>query len=311
MYIALGVFGALSLLILILSYITFRMTFLFTEGANRELYYGLEGELDGIKKKRRALIERLEKIPSEDVFITSYDGLTLRARYYHNSDKAPLDIQFHGYKSMAQRDFSGGAYECISRGHNVLLVDQRAHGKSSGKVISFGIKERRDVLSWIDYALNRFGKDTKIMLYGISMGAATVLMASEMNLPKNVVGIVADCPYSSPRAIIKKVIRDMKLPSWLFYPFVRLGALIFGGFDPNSSAPVSAVKDNDIPILLIHGDADDFVPCEMSDEIKACGRTVTYVKIKDATHGLSYLYDYGAYTSALDKFINEHIGDVK
>ena len=235
MYITFGILGAIILLILVLSYITFRMTFRFTKGASRELYYGLEGELDGIKKERRALIERLAKIPSEDVFIESRDGLTLHARYYHASANAPLDIQFHGYKSMAQRDFSGGAYECISRGHNVLLVDQRAHGKSSGKVISFGVKERLDVLSWINYSLTRFGDNTRIMLYGISMGAATVLMASELKLPENVVGIVADCPYSSPKDIIKKVMRDMRLPSGIFYPFVRLGALLFGGFDPNAA----------------------------------------------------------------------------
>ena len=178
---------------------------------------------------------------------------------------------------MSLRDFSGGAYECISRGHNLLLIDQRAHGKSDGKVITFGIKERFDVKSWIDYSIHRHGENVKIMLYGISMGAATVLMASELNLPKNVVGIVADCPYSSPKAIIKKVTGEMGLPATLFYPFIRLGALIFGGFDPSSAAPILAVKNTDIPILLIHGDADDFVPCEMSDEISESGRTVKYI----------------------------------
>ena len=311
MYILICAACAILLTILLISYVTFRMTFRFTDGANRELYYELDGELDEIKKKKRMLIERLDSIPYEDVYIESYDGLRLHACYYHVCDTAPLAIQFHGYKSMAGRDFSGGAYECISRGHNVLLIDQRAHGESSGKVITFGAKERYDVMSWIDYSLSRFGKDIKIMLYGISMGAATVLMASELGLPRNVYGIVADCPYSSTRAIVKKVMRDMRLPARLFYPLVRLGAMIFGGFDPDAASPISAVKNTDIPILLIHGDGDSFVPCEMSDEISKNGKTVTYLKVKDATHGLSYLYDYDAYMGAFDKFINYSIGDLK
>lgn len=103
----------------------------------------------------------------------------------------------------------------------------------------------------------------------------------------------------------------MRLPAAPLYPLVKLGALIFGGFDPDTASPVSAVKNTNIPILLIHGDADDFVPSQMSDEINDSGKTVTYLKVKDATHGLSYLYDYGAYTSALDKFIKNNIGDSK
>lgn len=254
MYIFISAVAAVLIIILLVSYIAFRMTFLFTKGNELELYKGLDGELDEIKRKRKTLIERLACIPYEDVYTESYDGLRLHARYYHCSDTAPLAIQFHGYKSISLRDFSGGAYECISRGHNLLLVDQRAHGESCGKVITFGIKERLDVRAWVDYSLSRFGKDVKIMLYGISMGAGTVLMASELKLPKNVVGIVADCPFSSPRAIIKKVTRDMGLPADLLYPFVRLGALIFGGFDPDFASAVSAVKSTDAPILLIHGE---------------------------------------------------------
>ena len=299
----------LSTLLFVLSYIAFRKTFLFKSSDKRELYHGLTGELDDVKKKRRALIERFADIPCEDVYIKSSDGLRLHARYYHSADDAPLAIQFHGYKSMALRDFSGIAYECISRGHNLLLVDQRAHGDSDGKIISFGIKERYDVKSWIDFSLERFGEEIKIMLYGVSMGAGTVLMASELNLPKNVVGIVADCPFSSTNEIIKKVIGDMGLPKSAAYFFVRIGALLYGRFDPNKTSPVSAVKNTEIPILLIHGDGDTFVPCAMSDEISKSGSTVTYIKIKDATHALSYVYDSATYIQALDTFIKKHIGE--
>ena len=308
MYIFIPILSILFVILLI-SYIVFRKTFLFTKEASCNLYHGLDGDLDEINAKKRFLIERLDGIPYRDVYIKSYDGLTLHARYYHSSDDAALAIQFHGYKSMAGKDFSGGAYEFISRNQNVLLVDQRAHGKSDGSVITFGVKERQDVKSWINYSIETFGKEVKIILYGVSMGAATVIMASELSLPENVVGIVADCPYSSPREILKKVIRDMRLPANLLYPFVRLGALIYGRFDPDSASPVSAVKNTDIPILIIHGDGDDFVPHQMSEKIKDSGDTVTFVKIKDATHALSYIYDYDRYMGALIEFIKNVLGD--
>lgn len=142
-------------------------------------------------------------VPYENVFITSFDGLRLHAKFYAAPDpKAPVQIMFHGYKSAAERDFCGGLREGIDGGFNVLLVDQRAHGESEGKYLTFGVNERFDCLSWANYATERFGRDVKIYLYGISMGAATVLMASALPLPDSVSGIVADCGYTSPKDII-------------------------------------------------------------------------------------------------------------
>ena len=301
MYIFAAIIAIMTLIILI-SYITFRITFLSVRKKHSSLYHGLEGDLSEMKRKRRDMIERIAKIPYEDVTIESYDGLRLRARYYHVREGAPIAIQLHGYKSTSVRDFSGGAYECIKMGHNLLLVDQRAHGESGGHVITFGIKERFDCKAWTEYAVKRFGNNSKIILYGISMGAATALMASELDLPENVVGIVADCPYSSPSAIIKKVCRDRHLPPIVFYPFIKIGARLFGGFNLDSASAVSAVKNTDIPILLIHGSGDNFVPSSMSDEIRSSNPKIIYLKVPDATHGLSFLYDYKAYMKALQNF---------
>ena len=145
----------------------------------------------------------MEKVPYEQVYITSFDGTKLAARYYHLSDSAALQIQFHGYRSTAVRDFSGGFQLAQKMGRNLLVVDQRASGKSEGTTICFGIKEKYDCLEWIKYALERFG-DIPIMLTGVSMGGATVLMASELDLPENVKCIVSDCPYTSPYEIIAR-----------------------------------------------------------------------------------------------------------
>jgi fermentation-respiration switch protein FrsA (DUF1100 family) len=191
-------------------------------------------------------------------------------------------------------------------GHNTLLVDQRAHGKSGGKSITFGIKERYDCLDWINYVSDRFGPDTKIILSGLSMGGATVLMASELDLPKNVVGIMADCPYSSPKEIIKQECKKMKLPPNIAYPFVRLGAIIFGKFDPSASTAKDAVSKAKIPILIIHGENDDFVPCSMSRDIyNACVSDKTLVTIPKASHGISYIIDRPLYEKNVSEFLGK------
>ena len=311
MYVFLSVTAGAAILIASLSYIAYRKVFKYARKQPDNVFKGLERELTDVKKTRRRLIEQLIEIPYEDIFITSRDGKKLHARYYHVADDAPVALQFHGYKSMGVRDFSGIAVECMKLSQNVLIVDQRSHGESDGKRISFGIKERYDCLDWIKYINDRFSEKTKIILYGVSMGAATVLMASELEMPKNVIGIVADCPYSSPKAIIKKVSRDMKLPASLAYPFIRLGALIYGGFDPNKASPVSAVTKTSIPILLIHGENDGFVPCGMSDEIAKAGNTVKLIKFAEATHGTSILYDKDKYVKAVEGFTSKILSEQK
>ena len=305
MYILIAVASGILLLAIIITFISYRLTFYTNRKRHFTVFHNLDGELSDGKRRSRELIEKLISLPYENVYIQSRDGLRLHARYYHSNDGAPLQIQLHGYKSVSVRDFSGGALECLKRGHNLLLVDQRAHGESEGAVISFGINERFDVKDWIEYSINRFGDKTKIVLCGISMGAATVLMASELDLPENVIGILADCPYSSPGEIIKKVVRDMKLPAWILYPFIKLSAKIICGFDLEAASAPDAVKRTKIPILLIHGEADSFVPVEMSDKIAAAGKTVTYKRIADAGHGLSFIVNYETYIASLDAFLNK------
>ena len=127
------------------------------------------------------------------VHITAQDGTPLAARYYHHADGAPLAIIFHGYRGYAERDGLGGYTLCTALGYNVLLPDQRAHGYSGGHTITMGVKERYDARDWTVWARSRFGPEVPIFLMGVSMGAATVLLAAGLNLPDNVCGIVADC----------------------------------------------------------------------------------------------------------------------
>lgn len=252
----------------------------------------------------RRCIKRMRAYPFEEIYTTAFDNKRLYARYYHVADNAPVQILFHGYKSSVYRDLCGGSHLAMKLGCNIIVVDQRGHGKSDGHLISFGIDERKDCFSWIEYTLNRFGSETKIILSGLSMGAATVLMAADLPLPKNVIGIIADCPYSSPKAIIQKVGKEMHFPPNLMFPFVKLGGLLFGHFNIEESDAVRAVSQTDIPILLFHGEADNFVPHSMSEEIaKACKSPITFVSIPEAGHGLCYMVDPKRYEAETEKFI--------
>lgn len=290
---------------LILSYWIFKLGFLHTPNPNQDQYRIPDNEQYAVHKERmHSLIAELDAIPYEPVTITSHDGLKLFGRYYHFEDGAPVHIEFHGYKSLALRDFCGGNSIVRSLRHNTILVDQRAHGMSEGNAITYGIKERHDCLTWIEYVISRFGNDTKIFISGVSMGAATVLMATSLPLPQNVVGVIADCPYSSPKEIILKVGKDLKLPSNIMVPFLHIAARIFGHFSLTETDSIESVKVSKVPILLIHGEDDNFVPYEMSLRIaKACSSELTFLSVPGAGHALSYMVNAKMYEEAMVRFI--------
>ena len=219
-----------------------------------------------------------------------------------------MQILCHGYKGNAIRDFCGVWKTAKEAGHNVLLIDQRCHGSSEGHTITFGIKEQEDVCRWIDYAEKRFGP-VPIVLGGVSMGAATVLMVSGRKLPENVKAVFADCPYDAPSNIIKKVLgQDMGMPVKLVYPLIRFGGMVYGGFNLNADSPVEAVKKNKLPILLIHGDDDRFVPYEMSCRIHAAApEKIRFHTISGAGHALNYAWAPEEYSRILGAFMAEQL----
>lgn len=251
-------------------------------------------------------VEDCEKLQFQRIFIEAHDGTTLAGKYYHVRENAPIILFFHGYRSGAVRDGNGILLYAQKRGYNALLVDQRGHGKSSGKCITFGIKERYDCLDWVRYVNRRFGENTEIVLAGISMGASTVLMASDLGLPANVKGIMADCPYSTPKEILREVMKQMKFPVTVTYTAVRLGAKIFGRFDIEEYSALEAMKNCGIPVLFIHGDADYFVPCEMGRRCyEACNADKKLVIVKEAAHGMSYCVDSALYEKEITEFLEK------
>ena len=269
-FLLLSIIIFLILSALFIAYVCFRMVF-YEPRKHRMPSDDLplpEGELyEPYHPIMKQWILEARSFPYENYYITSHDGLTLHAKYFEYAPNAVTEIMFHGYRGSAERDLSGGIQRCFALGRNVLLVDQRTSCGSEGNVISFGINEHRDCLAWVDFAVNHFGPDVKIVLTGISMGAATVLMAAGKPLPDNVVGILADCGFSSPEKIIRKCAKDEHYPANLIYPFIKLGAKVFGHFDLEEYSPLEAMKTCKLPVIFLHGEADDFVPCDMSREL--------------------------------------------
>lgn len=248
-------------------------------------------------------MQETRQIHHREVSTRSHDGYLLKGTFYEHKPGAPVEIMFHGYQGSGERDLCGGVERCFLMGHSALVVDQRATGRSQGRAITFGIKERKDCLSWVEFAKSEFGEGVKIILTGISMGAATVLMSTTEPLPDNVKGILADCGYTSPREIIHIVLKDRGLPIPLVYPFVKLGARIFGGFRLEEMSPLEAMKGCRIPVIFFHGEADDFVPCYMSRKnFEACTAMKELHTFPGAGHCLGYLVDQKGYLKALDGF---------
>ncbi len=308
LFIFISIAAALIILtIFALCYICYRLAFGYSKALDIEPHTLPSGEqYKPLHPQMTKMIDEALKIPYEELYIKSFDGLRLFGRYYEVTKGAPLQILFHGYRSNAIRDFSGGLQFYLDLGLNVLLVDQRAHGKSHGKAITFGVLERYDCLAWTSYAKQRFGAETPIIITGMSMGAATVLMAADLELPKSVKGIIADCGYTSPKEIICKVIKGMHYPVGVTYSLVRMGGIIYGRFDVEKSSAQLSLAATDIPVLFVHGEADRFVPCEMSRQNHdICHSKCQIITVKNAAHGVSYLVNTEAYRKAVIKFLKD------
>ena len=306
------VLAVVALLILAASFVCFYIAFYVPEKNKhpKEEFELPEGKI--YKPYGDAMVgwmKEVRALPHEDMQITAYDGAALVGTYYEYSPGAPIELMFHGYRGTAERDLCGGVQRCFKLGRNALLVDQRAARRSDGHVITFGVREHKDCLRWVEYMVERFGPDVRIILCGISMGATTVLMAAGEPLPDNVIGVLADCGFSSGREIICKVVRQLGLPAGPLYPLIRLGGMLYGGFDIERSDAVAALKKCRLPVIFFHGTADDYVPWEMSQKnYDACPAEKELICIPGAGHGLSYLVDPPGYLKALREFGEKYWG---
>ena len=241
------------------------------------------------------------------VTIQSFDGLTLAGQWIPRENARGTLVLLHGYRSSPVIDLYAGLSHYYALGFSLLICDQRAHGASAGHLITMGVRERYDAKAWAEYVAKTQGRDTPVYLAGISMGATTVLLASALHMEANLRGVIADCGFTSPGDIVRRLMRrHYHLPPRPFSALLNLACHVLGGFGLDQCSTVEAVAKARCPILFFHGLDDHFVPPEMTEAAyRACRSDKTLLEFPGAGHGLSFLVDEPRYLGALADFFEK------
>lgn len=252
---------------------------------------------------QKPLIEQFNKLELEELTIVSFDGLNLYG-YLLKGNPKEIVICVHGYKSAMEYDYCDKIKIYQDRGSTVLLLNDRAHGKSEGDYLGFSEHDRRDVAKWVDL-INDMYDNPKIYLHGVSMGGATVIHCANMRL-KNVCGIIDDCGFDSIVGISKYLMKDIyHMPYFPFGDFAWFWSVIITGISFNTSMGEDIVKDTDVPILFIHGKEDHYVPCFMSERMyEACVSPKELHVIENCGHAAAYMVATEEYTAAVNRLMN-------
>ncbi|CAM4255597.1 alpha/beta hydrolase [Erysipelothrix inopinata] len=260
------------------------------------------------KKQAPILKEWVSNHPHTDVYLLSFDNLQLyglEVRQTNFSHK--WFIGCHGYGSQHMETMNTGKH-MYEQGFNILVPDARGHGNSEGHYIGMGWDERRDIVAWIKKIVKE-DPEAEIMLYGISMGGATVMMTSGESLPENVKVIVEDCGYESIEGIFSYQLKSIfNIPSFPVLNFASFITKIRAGFWFREGSALEQVKKSRTPILFIHGDADTFVPSSMVNtvyEAATCPKELLI--IPNAGHAMSQFMDATHYYETIDTFIQKYI----
>lgn len=253
--------------------------------------------------------QKLEKLPYEDFFVNSDDELKLHGRFYKSDCGSKTTIIcIHGYNMDGPTDFAGQGLMYMSHGFNVLLADNRHHGKSEGDYIGMGALDKYDVPKWAEYVNSKI-PDGDIFLIGVSMGGATVAQASEFHI-KNLRGIIDDCGYTSVGDEVKFLAHHMLPVPIPAVPVVNISEAFckkLAGYDFTSSSSLEAVKHATVPMLFIHGEGDVFVPSSMGKEIfDACTSEKEALFFPGTQHAQSFFDHPKEYEDAVMAFINKY-----
>ena len=266
------------------------------------------GNADAIRKGRDWMLSQ----NVEHHYITSRDGLKLHGIFIPNADPSlnRVAVMVHGYQGTPSIDFSAAAQFYYKNGFSLFLPDQRTHGQSEGKYITFGSFERYDVVDWCKYVDDYTGNKCEFILSGVSMGATTVLLAAAEHDMIKLNYITADCGYTSPRRIFADVFKQWyHLPP---FPILNIADLICrdcAGFSFDEFTTLDAVKHLPAPVTFIHGEADDFVVTQNSlDNFTACTGEKNLVTVPGAEHGLSYIVDQERVDCELQHIFDKYFG---
>lgn len=244
----------------------------------------------------------------EVVDIQSHDGMTLKG--YHVKSPIPTGktaILVHGYSGHARTMHRFAQFYYESLGYNVLLPDLRGHGLSDGNYIGFGWHDRKDLLGWIDFLIKENPAES-IVLHGVSMGGAAVLMASGEQLPPNVEAVISDSAYTSAKDQIAYQMWDaFRLPAFPLLHMTSLITKIRAGFYLGEASSVTQVQNAQVPILLIHGENDSFVPTKMAYQLyPAINSEKELFIVEGAEHGNSFGVDNSGYQTRVARFLADN-----
>ena len=244
----------------------------------------------------------------EDLFINSKDNLKLHNFLIKNENKSnKWVIAVHGYTSQGTY-MASYAQNFYDMGYNIIIPDLRGHGKSEGTYIGMGCDERFDIIDLINYINDNF-KDSQIVLFGVSMGAATVMSTSGEKLPSNVKAIIEDCGYTSTWSQFAYQLKALfKLPS---FPMMHTASIICklrSGYFISEASPIKQIKNSITPTLFIHGDKDSFVPFFMLDELyNASPVEKEKLIIPGAKHARASYVNPKLYWETVENFLEKYI----
>ena len=244
----------------------------------------------------------------ETLQITSEDGLVLSGEAVITDENSHLwVIAVHGYRGNHSQMAALASYYGL-RGYNALLPDLRGCGDSEGDYLGMGWPDRKDMLGWINWIVQR-DSEAQIILHGISMGGATVMMTAGELLPAQVKAIVEDCGYTSVWDIFKDELSYLfHLPSFpILYISSEISSLRAGyGFTEASS--LDQVQNAQVPMLFIHGSEDNFVHTEMVYQVyELCPTEKQLLIVDGAGHGNSYNHAPELYFDTTFDFLGSFI----
>lgn len=217
----------------------------------------------------------------------------------------------HGYMNDKEQM---GAYAALfhQMGYNVLMPDARAHGQSQGKFIGYGWPERYDARKWLNRLIKKNGPDSQVVMFGVSMGGATTMMTAGLKLPPQVKALVEDCGYDSVQAEFYHEAHELyHLPLWLAIPLVKTMSginRVANGFFIGQASAANSLHHNHLPLLVIHGKDDTFVPTAMAQvNYRATRGPKELWLVPGAVHAKSFATAPTAYRDHVQNFLRRYM----